>query len=88
MNSKGYTWQAALTEVDRLHAILASVEEAPNSELRRRWPAPSNDGASVADTDVMTTFDDGHLHQAQEGVPLQVVVIIALGVFITTYLFF
>jgi len=85
-------YQAALSEVDRLRNILATMEEAAQSEasppeLRRRRPALSDDG-SVADTDVATMIDDSHYNHQQEGVPLQVVVIIALGVFITTYLFF
>ncbi|GLB38395.1 putative VAMP-associated protein [Lyophyllum shimeji] len=87
-------YQAALSEIDRLRGILVTMEEAPPmteaspSEFRRRRPALSDDG-SVADTDVATMVDDSHFHgHQQEGVPLQVVVIIALGVFITTYLFF
>ncbi|KAF8073760.1 PapD-like protein [Lyophyllum atratum] len=83
-------YQAALSEVDRLRSILSTMEEeaAPTeTELRRRRPAMSDDG-SVAETDVGTMIDDSHYHHQQEGVPLQVVVIIALGVFITTYLFF
>ncbi|KAF5382597.1 hypothetical protein D9615_002909 [Tricholomella constricta] len=80
-------YEAAQVEIDRLRAILATMEEAPPSEFRRRRPALSDDG-SVAETEVATVIDDSHLYHQQEGVPLQVVVIIALGVFITTYLFF
>ncbi|KAG6890835.1 hypothetical protein C0995_003268 [Termitomyces sp. Mi166 len=81
-------YELALQEVERLRAIVANYEESPVSEIRRRRPALSDDGMSVAETDVQTAFaDEGQYHQ-QEGVPLQVVVIIALGVFITTYLFF
>ncbi|KAG5648337.1 hypothetical protein DXG03_004909 [Asterophora parasitica] len=80
-------YEAAQVEIDRLRAILASIEEAPPSEFRRRRSALSDDG-SVAETEVATVIDDSHFQHQQEGVPLQVVVIIALGVFITTYLFF
>jgi vesicle-associated membrane protein-associated protein A len=79
-------YEAAQAEIDRLRATLAIMSASPPVELRRRTRALS-DAGSVAETDVATTIDDGHFHQ-QEGVPLQVVVIIALGVFITTYLFF
>ncbi|KAJ3516699.1 hypothetical protein NLJ89_g957 [Agrocybe chaxingu] len=54
-------------------------------ELRRRTRRLS-DADSVAGSDVQTMVEDPPLQQ--EGVPLQVVVIIALGVFVTTYLFF
>ncbi|KAG6840983.1 hypothetical protein C0991_002873 [Blastosporella zonata] len=81
-------YEEAQQEIERLRSILANLEEPAVSEIRRRRPAMSDDGMSVAETDVQTAFgDDSHFHQ-QEGVPLQVVVIIALGVFITTYLFF
>lgn len=90
---------SALAEVDRLKATLATASVAPPSsgnEIRRR-KATSDDGSSVAgDTDVTTVVDEptlrfssgGYRSHAQEGVPLQIVVIIAVGVFITTYLFF
>jgi len=46
-----------------------------------------SDVGSETETDVATMVDEGGpLHQ--DGVPLQVVAIVALGVFITTYLFF
>jgi vesicle-associated membrane protein-associated protein A len=73
-------------EIQRLRATIATMSEAPPTELRRRLRTFS-DAASVAETDVATVIDDSHYHH-QEGVPLQVVVIIALGVFVTTYLFF
>lgn len=79
-------YEAAQAEIDRLRATLATISASPPVELRRRTRALS-DAGSVAETDVATVIDDSHYHQ-QEGVPLQVVVIIALGVFITTYLFF
>jgi hypothetical protein len=75
---------SAMAEIERLRAALATASVAPPSEVRQRRKALSDDG-SVAETDV-TTVDEGQYQQ--EGVPLQVVVIIALGVFITTYLFF
>ncbi|KAJ7784492.1 PapD-like protein [Mycena metata] len=69
----------AQAEIERLRALLATSQ--PPAELRRRTRKLSDDG---------TVVDVAVLEEAaiQEGVPLQVVVIIALGVFITTYLFF
>jgi len=76
----------AQAEIERLRAQLAAVP-SPQPELRRRNRALSDDGSTViAETDVGTMIDDGPL--PQEGVPLQVVIIIALGVFSVTYLFF
>lgn len=80
-------YHAAQTEIDRLRATLATMSESPPVELRRRTRTLS-DAGSVAETDVATVIDDNNYHHQQEGVPLQVVVIIALGVFVTTYLFF
>jgi vesicle-associated membrane protein-associated protein A len=68
-------------EIDRLRSTMATMAAAP-PQLRQRTRALSDSG-STAETDIQTM---GSLQQ--EGVPLQVVVIIALGVFITTYLFF
>lgn len=92
----------AQAEIQRLRALLAAVpdpsstapesvapESVAPSEFRRRYTASSEDGASTyyGGTEVETAVDrDTVIHQ--EGVPLQVVIIIALGVFITTYLFF
>lgn len=81
-------YELALREIERLRNIVAKYEEPPVSEMRRRRPALSDDDMSVAETDVQTAFADEGQYLQQEGVPLQVVVIIALGVFITTYLFF
>jgi len=78
--------EASAAEIAFLRATLATRSEAPPTELRRRMRTLSDSG-SVAETEVATLIDDGHYY-LQEGVPLQVVVIIALGVFITTYLFF
>lgn len=71
----------AQVEIERLRAQITSL-----SELRRRPRAPSDAGSSVAASDVQTTVEESPIQP--EGVPLQVVVIIAFGVFITTYLFF
>lgn len=78
-------YRGAQAEIERLKAALAAAQAAPPPELRRRTRVQSDVG-STADTDVQTMVDDSQLHQ--DGVPLQVVVIISLGVFITTYLFF
>lgn len=79
---------SAMAEIDRLKAALATASVAPPSEVRDlRRRKPMSDDGSVADTDIATVVDDGPYHH-QEGVPLPVVVIVALGVFVTTYLFF
>jgi hypothetical protein len=70
----------AQLEIERLKEQITSL-----SELRRRTRAPS-DGGSTAASDIQTMVEEGPVQQ--EGVPLQVVVIIAFGVFIMTYLFF
>ncbi|KAG9315775.1 PapD-like protein [Chiua virens] len=92
----------AQAEIQRLRALLAAVpdpsstapesvapESVAPSEYRRRYTAGSDDGVSTyyGGTEVETVVDRGTVIH-QDGVPLQVVVIIALGVFITTYLFF
>ncbi|TFK40834.1 PapD-like protein [Crucibulum laeve] len=80
-------YNEAQAEIESLRATLAQMAavSAPPTELRRRTRALS-DAGSTAETDIQTVVDDSVHHQ--DGVPLQVVVIIALGVFITTYLFF
>lgn len=92
----------AQAEIQRLRILLAAVpdpsstapesvapESVAPSDFRRKYTASSEDGASTyyGETEVGTTVDrETVIHQ--DGVPLQVVIIIALGVFITTYLFF
>ncbi|KDR82894.1 hypothetical protein GALMADRAFT_238530 [Galerina marginata CBS 339.88] len=79
-------YNMAQTEIDRLKSQIAALSTPAAQELRKRTRRHS-DADSAAGSDVQTIVaDDGPLHQ--EGVPLQIVVIIALGVFITTYLFF
>ncbi|KAF9533171.1 PapD-like protein [Crepidotus variabilis] len=88
-------YNQALAEVDHLQATvnglatkLKQAEERqapPVSELRKRSRRLS-DADSAAGSDAMTMVEDSPMHQ--EGVPLNVVVIIAVGVFVTTYLFF
>ncbi|KAG1716057.1 hypothetical protein ID866_1083 [Astraeus odoratus] len=95
--------QEAQLEIQRLRTLLAAVpdpsstapesvapESVAPSEFRHRYTsASSDDGASTyyVGTEVGTMVDrEPVIHQ--DGVPLQVVIIIALGVFITTYLFF
>lgn len=92
----------AQAEIQRLRVLLAAVpdpsstapesvapESAAPSEFRRRYATSSDDGASTyyGGTEVGTVVDRNTVIH-QDGVPLQVVIIIALGVFITTYLFF
>ncbi|PPR05381.1 hypothetical protein CVT24_007995 [Panaeolus cyanescens] len=77
-------FQLAKEEIDRLKSQIAALQARSEQELRRRR-VPS-DAGSIAASDVQTVVED--LPPAQEGVPLQVVVIVAFSVFITTYLFF
>jgi len=96
-------YKEAQAEIQRLRALLAAVPDpssiadnesvdpstAAPTELRRRHAtsAISEDGRSTySRSEVGTMVDDHAVHQ--EGVPLQVVIIIAVGVFVTTYLFF
>lgn len=83
-------------EIKRLRALLAAVPDPSSvassgtgpTELRERHRssrAQSDDG-TVVGSETATYVSDTSLQP--EGVPLQVVVIIALLVFITTYLFF
>ncbi|KAJ6559120.1 VAMP-associated protein [Mycena vulgaris] len=70
----------AQAEIERLRALLATSQ--PFTELRRRTRERSPEvGSAVDAAGLKETI-------ISEGVPLQVVVIIALGVFLTTYLFF
>lgn len=87
-------YKEAQAEIQRLRSLLAAVPDPSSvassgtspTELRRRYRPRSDDGTTDVGSDVATYVDDGFLQP--EGVPLQVVVIIALIVFITTYLFF
>jgi len=76
----------AQAEIERLKGQIAALSTPAAQELRRRTRKLS-DPDSVAASDVQTIVEGGEPLQ-QEGVPLQVVVIIALGVFVMTYLFF
>lgn len=82
-------YAAAQDEISRLRALVASLNAQVQtaSTLRRRSRAVSDDGTdSVADDE--TIVDRSTSFAGESGVPLQVVIIIALGVFVTTYLFF
>lgn len=83
-------------EIKRLRALLAAVPD-PSSVAssgtsptvlreRHRSRAQGDDGDGTVVGSETTYVSDASLQP--EGVPLQVVVIIALLVFITTYLFF
>jgi vesicle-associated membrane protein-associated protein A len=85
----------AQAEIQRLRALLAAVPD-PSSVAssgtsptvlreRHRSNRPQSDDGTVVGSEV-TYVSDASLQP--EGVPLQVVVIISLLVFITTYLFF
>ncbi len=77
----------AQAEIERLKAQLAALtlQSQSQGELRRRTRRHS-DADSAAGSEALTAVEDAHVQP--EGVPLQVVVGIALGVFVTTYLFF
>ncbi|KAF8634128.1 hypothetical protein AX15_001060 [Amanita polypyramis BW_CC] len=75
-------YNAALAELDRFRSEYDASIVAPEPELRRREKSRSEAGSAASDTDIV----DDNVYR-QDGVPLQVVVIIALAVFTTTYLF-
>lgn len=96
-------YNEAMSEVDRLQAFIASLQQQlksaeetataaavaappppPTSELRRRTRRLSDD--SAAPSEAVTMVEEVQIHS--DGVPLNVVVVIALVVFVTTYLFF
>ncbi|KAG6814236.1 hypothetical protein H0H92_015351 [Tricholoma furcatifolium] len=71
-------YEEAQEEITRLRSILANMEEPAVSEIRHRRPALSDDGMSVAETDVQTAYaDDHHYRHQQEGVPLQATVVLS-----------
>lgn len=76
-------YNIAQAEIERLKAQINEI--GAQQELRRRTRKLS-DADSAMGSDFQTVIEEPHIQP--EGVPLQVVVIIALGVFITTYLFF
>jgi vesicle-associated membrane protein-associated protein A len=88
-------YNGAQDEIKRLRALLAAVPD-PSSVAssgtsptvlreRHRSNRPQSDDGTVVGSET-TYVSEASLQP--EGVPLQVVVIIALLVFITTYLFF
>ncbi|KAI9464926.1 VAMP-associated protein [Lactarius psammicola] len=88
-------YKDAQAEIQRLRSLLAAVPDPSSvassgtspTELRERHvrKGPRSDDGTVVDSEV-TYVSDASLQA--EGVPLQIVVIIASLVFITTYLFF
>ncbi|KAI0304278.1 VAMP-associated protein [Multifurca ochricompacta] len=88
-------YKDAQAEIQRLRSLLAAVPDPSSvassgtspTELRERHRgrSPRSDDGTVVDSEV-TYVSDASLQP--EGVPLQIVVIIASLVFITTYLFF
>ncbi|EKM51816.1 uncharacterized protein PHACADRAFT_262177 [Phanerochaete carnosa HHB-10118-sp] len=84
----------AQAEIGRLRKLISSMPDPSTvssqtspTELRRRTRAASDDGSTVVSQTDVSSYVDERM-PPPEGVPLQVVIIIALGVFITTYLFF
>jgi vesicle-associated membrane protein-associated protein A len=89
-------YKDAQDEIQRLRTLLAAVPDPSSvassgtspTELRQRHSSsrsPRSDDGTVVESDV-TYATESSLQP--EGVPLQVVVIVSLLVFITTYLFF
>ncbi|KAH9166060.1 VAMP-associated protein [Lactarius sanguifluus] len=88
-------YKDAQAEIQRLRSLLAAVPDPSSvassgtspTELRERHRSkgPRSDDGTVVDSEV-TYMSDSSLQA--DGVPLQIVVIIASLVFITTYLFF
>ncbi|PSR70506.1 hypothetical protein PHLCEN_2v13657 [Hermanssonia centrifuga] len=89
----------ANAEILRLRSLISSMpdlstvqsatatSQATPTELRRRTRALSDDGSTLGpETEVGSYVEEGMMQP--EGVPLQIVIVVALGVFITTYLFF
>ena len=88
----------AHVEIERLRMLISSMPEpstAPSgtftsatpTELRRRTRAISDDGSTISpETEVGSYVEEGIIQP--DGVPLQVVIVIMLGVYIVTYLFF
>ncbi|OBZ71443.1 Uncharacterized protein C17C9.12 [Grifola frondosa] len=85
----------AQAEIERLRNIISSMPEpstAPTTtttspaDLRRRRPYSDDTSSLDGQTDVGSYVEDALVQP--DGVPLQVVILIALGVFVTTYLFF
>lgn len=82
-------FEEAQAEIERLRNLLTAASVAApteQTEIRHRRRSYSDAGSDSGSTAIGTYIDDGYA--PQDGVPLQVVVIIALGVFVTTYLFF
>jgi vesicle-associated membrane protein-associated protein A len=79
----------AQAEIARLKQLVANLQ---NSGMRRRAKVLSDDGTSVLSGDNETVFDGEtvieHGIHTEGGVPLQIVLAIAVGVFTLTYLFF
>jgi len=93
-------YNKALLDLDNMQVLVTSLQEqlkqsqgvesaaadAPPVQVLRRRTRKLSDADSAAYSEVATMVDEAPIQQ--EGVPLNVVVIIALGVFVTTYLFF
>jgi len=80
----------AQAEIARLERLVTTLQD---SGMRRRARVMSDDGTESTFTGDGESVGGGETvvdggHQAEGGVPLQVVLIIALGVFTLTYLFF
>ncbi|KAG7440878.1 VAMP-associated protein [Guyanagaster necrorhizus] len=85
-------YREAEAEIERLRSLLAAAAPPPQvppetHELRRRTRRLSDDMTITPGSEVGTMIGEEVAWQP-DGVPLQIVVIIALGVFIVTYLFF
>jgi len=81
----------ATAEITRLRTLLAAMPEPEAKEEPRSEPSGARkrhnrSPSTVTGTETDVSYADEPYQP--EGVPLQIVIIIALGVFVTTYLFF
>ncbi|KAI0789753.1 PapD-like protein [Abortiporus biennis] len=92
----------AQAEIERLRSLISSMPDSSSvaptaldstvgsSEIRRRQPrsiVSDDDASTIAPETEIGSYVEEHVGPV-DGVPLQVVIAIALGVFVTTYLFF
>jgi hypothetical protein len=75
----------ALKEIDKLRAQLAEAQSPQVTGLRKRGTGAGDDVKAGAETVVEKAKE---VVSGTQGVPLEVVVGVAVGVFVLTYLFF
>ncbi|WVR03301.1 hypothetical protein IAU60_000292 [Kwoniella sp. DSM 27419] len=80
--------KVAMQEIDKLRAELEEARGPQVTGLRKRGNAGGVNGANGAETLVERTKEAVANPSSQQGVPLEVVVGLVIGVFVMTYLFF